>query len=127
MDKEIAARTIQRWFRKKFSKKECVISHSNFLSAYAVVLDQQTYNANELLINLRHSSFVPHSRRKLSTSDIEYIHQKCDPFDTKYRIQNSHQNYDDEYYDEYYNDINGCSPRPPISFILNKASILCVQ
>jgi hypothetical protein len=130
MDKEIAARIIQRWFRSKFSKKECVISHSNFLSPYEVILDKQTYNANELLINLRHSSIVPHSRRELTESDVEYIHERFDPFDTSYRTHNNNRYYnddldDDEY--EYCNNVNGCSPKPPISFILNKASILYVK
>lgn len=120
MDKDTAARIIQKWFRSKYSKKECVISHSNFLSSYEVILDKQTYNANELLINLRHSSFVPHSRRQLTITDIEHIHERYDPFDMTYRMQNSNQ-------DDYYSDVNGCSPRPPISFILNKASILYVQ
>jgi hypothetical protein len=126
MDKETAARIIQRWFRSKFSNRRCVISHSSFLSSYEVILDKQTYNANELLMNLRHYSFVPHSRRELTESDIEYIHEKYDPFDTSYRTQkNNRDNLCSEDY-EYCNDVHGCSPKPPISFILNKATILYV-
>lgn len=126
MDKETAACIIQRWFRSKFSKQECMISHTSFLSSYEVILDKQTYNANELVINLRHSSFVPHSRRELNENDLEYIHERYDPFGTSH--ENNHT-FDDELNGEYQycNDINGCSPRPPISFIINKASILYVQ
>lgn len=128
MDRDTAACVIQRWFRSKFSKRECVISHSNFLSSYEVLIDKQAYNANELLIHLRHSSFVPHSRRELTETDVEYIHEKYDPFDITYRTYNNNRHDDlnqDEY--EYYNGVNGCSPKPPMSFILNKASILYVQ
>lgn len=117
MNKDTAARIIQRWFRSKFAKNECVISHSNFLSSYEVVLDKQTYNANELLLNLRHSSLVPHSRRELSDNDVEYIHERYDPFDTTYRKMCS---------DDYNTHHGGCSPKPCISLHLNKASILCV-
>lgn len=119
MDKHTAACVIQRWFRSKFAKKECVISHSNFLSLYEIIVDKQSYNANQLLMNLRHSSFVPHSRREFTDSDIEHIHEKYDPFDATYR--SSRYSIDDN------DEVNGCSPRPPLSFILNKASILYVQ
>lgn len=125
MDSETAARIIQKWFRSKFSKRECVISHSNFLSSYEVLIDKQIYNANELLMNLRHSSSVPHSRRELTESDLEYIHERYNPFDMTYRTNKNNRNDEDEY--DYCNDVNGCSPKPPISFILNKASILYVQ
>lgn len=125
MDRNTAALVIQRWFRTKFAKKECVISHSNFLSLYEIIVDKQSYNANELLMNLRHSSFVPHSRRDITDSDIENIHEKYDPFDTTYRKHRSSSCSLD--YDNDDNDVNGCSPRPPLSFILNKASIMCVR
>lgn len=129
MDKETAARIIQKWFRSKFARRECLISHSHFLSSYEVMLDKQIYNANELIINLRYSSNVPHSRRELTETEIEYIHEKFDPFDISYRTCNKNNNdygFDTEEYDNY-NGVNGCSPKPPISFILNKASILYVQ
>jgi hypothetical protein len=119
MDKHTAACVIQRWFRSKFAKKECVISHSNFISLYEITVDKQSYDANQLLMNVRHSSFVPHSRREITDSDIEQIHEKYDPFGTTRKTYR--RRIDDN------DDVNGCSPRPPISFVLNKASILCVQ
>lgn len=125
MDKDTAARIIQRWFRSKYTKKECVISHSNFLSFYEIVLDKQSYNANEIFANIRYSSTVPHSRREITENELEYIHEKYDPFDMTYRTDKNKRYSCDEY--DYTNEVNGCSPRPPLSFILNKASILYVQ
>lgn len=127
MDKERAALIIQRWFRSKLSKRECVISHSNFLSSYEILIDNQIYNANELLIHLKYSSFVPHSRRELNESEIEHIHERYNPFDITYRTNNNHDSGLDDNEYEYCNGVNGCSPKPPISFILNKTSILYVQ
>lgn len=118
MDANTAAVVIQRWFRSKFTKKECIISQSNFLSLYEVVIDKQTYNANQMLLSLKHSSFVPHSRREITDMEFEYIHEKYNPFDTTFRSSYQHDST---------NEVNGCSPRPPMSFILNKASIMCVQ
>lgn len=126
MDKDTAARIIQRWFRSKFAKNECTISHSNFLSNYEVIIDKQSYNANEMLasIVLCSSLCVPHSRRKLSESEFEHIHEKYDPFDMTYRL---HKDRRHTISNDYSDDVIGCSPRPPLSFILNKTSILYVQ
>lgn len=123
MDKDTAARIIQRWFRSRFATKECVISHSSYLSVYEIVLDKQSYNANEIIANIQYSSQIPHSRREITENDFEYIHQKYDPFDKTYRI-NKRYSIDDN---DYTSEVSGCSSKPPLSFILNKTRILYVQ
>jgi hypothetical protein len=126
MDKDLAARVIQRWFRKTLSKSECTISHSTFMSNYEIVLDKQVYNANELYISLKYTSKVPHSRRDLTQEEINMILEKYNPFDCSLKDakeKTSHK-YNKDGYEEY--EVFGSSPKPPMSFVINKSSILCL-
>lgn len=122
MDRNTAAVVIQRWFRANFAKTECVISHTRFLSAYEVVLDKQSYNANEMYINLKHSSMIPHNRREITERDVELIHARYNPFDDSYKRPSCRHNLED-----LEDDIYGSSPKAPITLKLNKNSILCVR
>ena len=116
MDQHTAASIIQRWFRSKLATKECTISHSSYMSCYEVILDKQSYNANEMFNNMKYSIDVPHSRRQLTEQEMLLIHAKYDPFNRTY----SYNKNDDD-------DIEGSSPKPPLNFTLNRNSILCLS
>jgi hypothetical protein len=124
MDQHIAASIIQRWFRSKLAKKECTISHSSYMSCYEVILDKQSYNATEMFNNMKYSIDVPHSRRQLTEQEILLIHAKYDPFNRTCSY-NGNYNYNDN--DDDDDDIEGSSPKPPLKFILNRNSIMCLS
>lgn len=117
MDIDKAATIIQRWFRKRLSRSQCPISHQAFVADYEIVLDTQVYNANELYINLKYSNQVPHTRRELTSEEIETILFKRNPFITNgcnhyqnQSILNKHTN-----------------QTKPIILTLNKSSILDIS
>jgi hypothetical protein len=78
--KDSAARTIQTKFRHKFTKGRCPLSLKTIMKEYIVVLDKQTYDANELNKYLSFSTLVPHSRRQMSDEEIHEIKRKMNPF-----------------------------------------------
>lgn len=75
-----AARTIQDKFRRKFTKGRCPLSLKTIMKEYIVVLDKQTYDANELQKYIYFSTLVPHSRRQMSQEEIQQIRNKMNPF-----------------------------------------------
>lgn len=77
---DCAARTIQDKFRRKFTKGRCPLSLKTIMKEYIVVLDKQTYDANELHKYLYFSTLVPHSRRQMSDDEIQQIKIKMNPF-----------------------------------------------
>lgn len=78
--RDSAAHTIQTIFRLKFSKGRCPISLKTIMKEYIVVLDKQTYDANELHKYISFSTLVPHSRRQMSDEEIQQIKNKMNPF-----------------------------------------------
>lgn len=80
-NEDTAAVKIQRLFRERLTTDECVISGRRFLARHAIVLDKQLYDARELYKNLSYSTEVPHSRRRLTSDEMECIFAKFDPFD----------------------------------------------
>lgn len=109
MDINTAVIIIQRWFRSKLSRSLCVISHQAFVADYVIVLDKQVYNANELYTNLKYSTQVPHTRRELTSEEIDTIITKRNPF----MVSTQH-------HDTYGESIT----IKPITLVLNKFSIL---
>lgn len=121
MDTNTAVIIIQKWFRSKLSRSQCVISHQSFVLDYEIVLDKQVYNANELYKNLQYSTQVPHTRRELTAEEIDDIITKHNPFSND-NIQKERQSR--QVIDAHTDNDCLLTTHKPFKMTLNKSAIL---